>query len=46
MEALYQGFTTAFPVTMVSKFGRDLLIIIAFALIFNITIQRPKKTKK
>jgi len=46
MEALYQGFATAFPLEMVSGFGRNLLIIIAFAFIFNLTIQKPKKSKK
>ncbi len=46
MEALYQGFATAFPVETVSKFGRDLLIIISFALIFNLTIPKPEKSKE
>ncbi len=46
MEALYQGFATAFPLPMVSKFGRDLLIIIAFAFIFNLKLQKPKKDTK
>ena len=46
MEPLYQGFATAFPLETVSRFGRDLLIIISFALIFNLTIPKPDKGKE